>query len=431
MKCEKYLGKLDNLNEEFEEGLLLELHEKPPANLHGEIMRSLHRERKRVNFLNYRIYAPAVAAVLIFAVVINRPDILEKISFIKNAKITQEKTIANGETTDPRKNLKQDQTDKISGDKNNESGDTSLNQGPVADPTTVAANENTEKNSLDEPKSDLQGNKGNAAKDQEIDKNTITASNNGQAKTDASAGKGNIATEEKDNENGNFDFKELLGLIFYNEPDINYEIILNENKSTILNYITENHVEKFNAANTYRLSMEQFEGLDKLLSKYSIGMKAVKDAESATSRIIKIYLMNYSISVNTSAPEVVGFIEDQSKCIRLNNSTYKILADDMKELDKRLSAAGIKKELINESVDKYIVFKVSILNYEAAIDATQSALSDFIKNTGKCKPVGDNVYSMGRETLNEFKELLKSFGLELKVLNETNNNSVTVKIKNI
>lgn len=100
MKYEEYIKKLDNLDEEFEEGLLLGLHEKPPANLHGEIIKSINRERKKVNFFNYRIYAPVMAAILVVAVIINRPEILEKINFGKNARIAQEQNITAGKNVD-------------------------------------------------------------------------------------------------------------------------------------------------------------------------------------------------------------------------------------------------------------------------------------------------------------------------------------------
>lgn len=428
MKYEEYIKKLDSLNEEFEEGLLLELQEKPPTNLHGEIMKSVTKERKRVNFFNYRIYAPAVAAVLIFAVVINRPEILEKISFIKNARITQEQAILSKQNTNPKENSKEEQVDGITA--SNENANTEDNQEPkdnkadekVNDPKDAANNSTGKKDVAINAKDNTTIPNGNGTK-------TVDEGNSNEANT--ATDKDATDLEMNDNEDIKSIVSNLWGLAFFKEPEINYEIVLDDNKSAILNFITENYEEKLNTPNTYKLSLEQFENMDKLLNKYGISKKAINGVESSSNRIVKIYFVNYHITINNSAPDVVSFIEDQAKCVKMDDSTYKIATDDMNELDKILSSAGIKKNFISEVEGKYGIFKSFIINYEVNIDSSQNSAVSFIKNTDKCKPMGDNIYRMSRENFNEFKEILNNSNLEFKVLNETNNSSILIKVNNI
>lgn len=426
MKYEEYIKKLDNLNDEFEEGFLIELQEKPPTNLHGEIMRSVNKERKRVNFFNYRIYAPAVAAVLIFSIIINKPEILEKISFIKSAKLTHEQNVDIKESKDPKKAL-------ING---NTSSKLAIN-----DPTNIITQE-PKSTSGDNKKNSSDNNIAMQNKTAPDDKKDTTtqqkkttdpkvAAVDSPKEKDSPSNKDTNDVELDGKEGMEFNYSDLLGMAFYKEPEINYEIVLDENKTAVLNFITENYMGKLSASNTYKLSLDQFESLDKLLNKYNINKKTLNGTENNDNVVVKINLVNYRIVINKNAPEIIKYLEDQAKCIKISEATYKILAEDMKELDKMLSSAGIEKDFICETEGKYVFFKASIINYETRIDASLNSIASFIKNTDNCKPLSDNVYRMNRETFNKFKELLINSNIELKTINESNNQDILIKISNI
>lgn len=423
MKYEEYIKKLDNLNDEFEEGFLIELQEKPPTNLHGEIMKSVNKERKRVNFFNYRIYAPAVAAVLIFSIIINKPEILEKISFIKSAKLNSEQSVRTKETNDSKTTL-------ING---NSSGklainvpDNTINEEPKNNEKDNSSGKNIAKQNKTAP-----DDKTDTTPQQKKAPDTKVAAADNPKEKDAPSNKDNTDVEIGGKEGMDFNISNLWGMAFYKEPEINYEIVLDENKTTVLNFITENYMEKLSTSNTYKLSLEQFENLDKLLNKYNINKKTLNGTEINDNVVVKINLVNYRIVINKNAPEVIKFLEGQAKCIKIDEATYKILAEDINELDKMLSSAGIKKDFICEAEGKYVFFKASIINYETCIDASLNSIASFIKNTDNCKPLGDNVYRMNRETFNKFKELLINSNFELKAINETNNQDILIKINNI
>lgn len=428
MKYKEYIEKLDNLNDEIEEGLIFELQEKPPANLHGEIMKSINRERKRVNFFNYRIYAPAVAAVLIFTVVINRPEILEKINFIKNAKITQKQSIAKIENTDPKDNSKNASAEN-SGPVNNTN--TAIDNPKTQEVQGISPDNNTTSkgNNLNQQKNTAQNDQSKAPK-KDNNKDIKIATKDNIDKADTVPADDALAPEKNTNEGKQLNVSDYLGMLFFKEPEINYEIVLDTNKSAILNFITENNEEKLSTSNSYKLSLEQFDSLDKLLTKYGIHKKAINESE-ATSKIVKIYLVNYHIVVDNSMPDIVKFIDDQGKSIKIAEDSYKITNEDMNDFNKLLTSAGIKKEFVSEVEDKYTIVKTLIINYEVSFNASQTTVTNFLNDTGKCKPIMDNIYRMNRESFSKFKELLNNSNVEIKVLNETSNQDILIKVNNI
>lgn len=424
MKCKKYIEKLDNLDNEIEEGLLFELQEKPPANLHGEIMKSINKERKRINFFNYRIYAPAVAAVLIFAVVINRPEILEKINFIRNARFTQEQKMAKIESSGTKNKIKNEGTDTA----------TASNDANSAADKKISSNlpekgSNDTSNGASKPVQQ----KNNNQNTQNSNKDIKTASGNNIDKSDTSSAGDAVIPEKNTVEGKQLNISDYIGMLFFNEPKINYEIVLDNNKSVILNFITENNEQKLNTANTYKLSMEQFESLDKLLTKYNIHKKAVNESDESgtTSRIIRIYPVNYHIRIDSTAPDVLKFIDDQGKCVKVDEDSYKISTEDMKDFNSLLVSAGIKKELVCEPEDKYVIIKVLMVNYEVSLNSTDDSITGFLNDADKCKPVKDNIYRLNRDNFNKFKELLNNSKVEIKVINETNNQDIFIKVNNV
>jgi hypothetical protein len=431
VKYEEYIKKLDNLNEEFEEGLLLGLQEKPPTNLHGEIIKSINRERKKVNFFNYRIYAPAVAAILVFSVIINRPEILEKINFIKNAKITQEQNLTIANNADSGNNLKYNNIEKSVEPK---TADTAVNtpEKPGVDSTTPDNNikiVQPDINSAGQKDPELNVNGNNTAK-QSNDNNPKIAAQDTPTKAETPPVKGNTVTDKNDSEEKSLSIGNLLGMIFFKEPEINYEIVLDTNKSDVLNFITENHIQKLNTPNTYKLSLEQFDNLDKLLTQNNVRKYVVSEDDANTDKVVKIDLVNYHILIDDSEANIVKFIEDQEKCVRISDNTYKITTSNMNELNKLLSSSGIKKDSISEVEDDYVFIKALIINYEVSIDAGQTEVINFIKNTEKCKSIQDGIYKISKDNLSQFKELLANSMIEFKVLNETNNQEVYIKVNN-
>lgn len=430
MKYKEYIEKLDKLNDEIEEGLLFDLHEKPPANLHGEIMKSITRERKKVNFFNYRIYAPAVAAVLIFSVVINRPEILEKINFIKKYKFTQEQNLAYSDNTDT-KNSSKNRSILSSAALNeaNTAVDNSKTQGTNAVSPESSDSDNTEVNGAVQQNKSNQGEQNNSS-EQNISTDTKTASNTNTNKS-ATSSAGNAATaENNDSEENQFNISEYIGMAFFTEPKINYEIVLDTNKSAILNFITENNEQSLSTPNTYKLSPEQFETLDKLLSKYNVHKKTINESET-TSKVVKIYFVNYHLVVDNNAPEILKFIDDQGKCVKIDEDTYKISTEDFNKFNKLITSAGIEKELVSEVNVNYVIIKTLIVNYSVSIDANDSNILSFLNDTAKCKAVKNNIYKFSRENFSKFKELLGNSNAEIKVLNETSNQDILITVNNI
>lgn len=430
MKYKEYIEKLDKLNDEIEEGLLFDLHEKPPANLHGEIMKSITRERKKVNFFNYRIYAPAVAAVLIFSVVINRPEILEKINFIKKYKFTQEQNLAYSDNTDT-KNSSKNRSILSSAALNeaNTAVDNSKTQGTNAVSPESSDSDNAEVNGAVQQNKSNQGEQNNSS-EQNISTDTKTASNTNTNKS-ATSSAGNVATaENNDSEENQFNISEYIGMAFFTEPKINYEIVLDTNKSAILNFITENNEQSLSTPNTYKLSPEQFETLDKLLSKYNVHKKTINESET-TSKVVKIYFVNYHLVVDNNAPEILKFIDDQGKCVKIDEDTYKISTEDFNKFNKLITSAGIEKELVSEVNVNYVIIKTLIVNYSVSIDANDSNILSFLNDTAKCKAVKNNIYKFSRENFSKFKELLGNSNAEIKVLNETSNQDILITVNNI
>lgn len=432
MKYEDYIKKLDNLHEEFEEGLLWDLQEKPPTNLHGEIMKSINKGRKRVNFFNYRIYAPAVAAVLVFAVLINKPEILEKINFVKNSKITQKQNIELPENSDPKNNLEHNDGDNPV---TSESTDVAINTPNTQLPEGITTDYPTQSPTSDSKNTPQQKNV--AIKDNE---NIVVQpdANNGKTPSEDNI-KGTVnlpvkntqVAENNANEESQLSMKNIWGMLFFKEPETNYEIILDENRSEILNFITENNEEKLSGQNTYKLSLEQFDNLNKLLAKNNINKKLINESAENTSRVIKLDLVNYYIEINDSMPTIIKFIEDQDKCIKIDKNTYKMAKENMNELNKMLNSSGIKKELISESEDENVIVKTRILNYEIGINSGHTDIASFLKNTEKCKPVKENIYEMSRENFNKLKEILTNLEVDFKVLNETIDQDILIKVNNI
>jgi hypothetical protein len=422
VKYEEYIKKLDILNEEFEEGLLLELQEKPPTNLHGEIMKSISRERRKVNFLNYRIYAPAIAAVLVFAVVINRPEILEKLNFTKNVKITQQQNLLNNENTDPKNNINHNEVDNpVASNDTNAAINNPKPQGTEAS-TPSSNNSNYTTQQKDTKSNDKEDNN---------DNNTKIASEDNISKADTSPVEESTADSKNESEANQLNMANILGFLYFKEPDVNYEIVLDVNKSPILNFITENYEEKLSAPNTYKLSIEQFDSLDKLLINNNIGKKVINESAATTSKVVKINFVNYHITINDSKSDVVKFLEDQEKSVKIDDNTYKIALGNMSELDKIINSSGIKKEFISKADDEYIIFKTLIINYEITIDSSQTAAVGFLKDNEKCVPIKDSIYKLSRDSFNEFKELITDPSIGVKVLNETNNQDIIVKVNNI
>lgn len=430
MKYKEYIEKLDKLNDEIEEGLLFDLQEKPPANLHGEIMKSITKERKRVNFFNYRIYAPAVAAVLIFSVVINRPEILEKINFVKKYKVTQGQNLAYTDNISTKNSSKnEDANSSVALGEANTAVDNSKTQGTEAVSPETSVSDNPGANGSVQQNKSNQGEQNNSS-EQNISKDTKTASNTNTNKAAASS-TGNVsATENTDSEGNQLDISGYMGMVFFSEPKINYEIVLDNNKSAILNFITENNEQSLSASNTYKLSSKQFEGLDELLTKYNVHKKTINESDT-TSKVIKIYFVNYHLVVDNNAPEIQKFIDDQGKCVKIDENTYKITTEDFNDFNKLLASAGIKKEFVSETVGNYVIVKTLIVNYSVSIDSNDSNITGFLNDTAKCKAVKNNIYKFSRENFSKFKELLSSSNVEIKVLNETNNQDILIMINNI
>lgn len=70
MDYEKYLDKLMSDEKEIEKGLLFELEEKPPKELHSNMMKAIGVKSKKGLYKKYQRFISTAAAVLIFAVLL-------------------------------------------------------------------------------------------------------------------------------------------------------------------------------------------------------------------------------------------------------------------------------------------------------------------------------------------------------------------------
>lgn len=92
MSYEKYIDKLMSNENEIEEGLLFELEEKPPKELHSNMMKTIDIKSKKGIYKKYQRFISTVAAALIFAVLLRGFTILNP---PKNGKIATKESIEN------------------------------------------------------------------------------------------------------------------------------------------------------------------------------------------------------------------------------------------------------------------------------------------------------------------------------------------------
>lgn len=280
LKYEKYIDKLmSNDTEDLEEGLLFELEEKPPKELHRDIMKAIGNEKKKELFRSYKKYASAVAAVLIFAVLLRG---FNWINSTKYGKIATKESIDN----DGSKKIASIENNPV--DEMNISGIESIKE---INDTTISINNGKDASSNAEftTKIDNTNNKNNRGENTKKDASTRIASDEKKvvpevvvvpdAQTLTVAGK----SENDDNQQTKNESDEEVGFkimgfmsICPSPFEINYEIKVKEAEN-IINYVKENSSVLDENNDIYKMSKESFKGLQESFIEESIEITVLNE----------------------------------------------------------------------------------------------------------------------------------------------------------
>jgi hypothetical protein len=379
-------------------------------------MNSVSKGRKRPIFLNYKMYMPVVAAVLVFAVVVNKPEIIKKLGLVGNNRPAQEQTAIGNQTGEPQNN-------NISGEAGTASAETTgENSQKVAEGTStpmqtpnIAAN-NTEGNT----------NKAGAAKVQVPKKGSDTNNGTKVAEADKKGSDENITTASEGDEKP-IDIAGILGFVYLKDPEVNYEIVLTDKDSEIMNYINNGDNGKIVQDNIYKFSVDKFKPLDEMMAKSQIRKTTVNNIdESSKNVVLKVLFVNYEITISDNQPEVTQFISDNAKCKALGDNTYQLSTESFKNLDAMLANGKVDKKVINNINDESVIIKVLTVNYEIAVNSDQTEIVDFIKE--KCFNIQDNIYEITSEDYKTFEEILNNGAIERKLINEPQDSNIVVRI---
>jgi hypothetical protein len=418
MKYEEYIKKLDSLDEELEEGMLSDLQQKPPLNLHENIMNSISKERKRIPFLNYKMYMPVVAAVLVIAVVINKPEIIKKLGLLGNYRPVQKQTAVGSPNTESGNNAASGEAGTTGANVSaNNDGKNAVDTTPLVQNPTITAS--------DTPVA--KDNKPASAKDSEVKTDSTKNTNVSVAAADKKSSNENINTASE-GEDTPFDLAGILGFVFLKEPEVNYEIVLNNDDSDIVNYIKNSENGKIIDDSLYKFTVDKFKPLDEMLTKGQVRKTTVNNLDELSKEVVlRVLFVNYDITISDSQPDIMKFINDNTRCEVLGDNTYKISNSNFKELDTMLVKGNIEKKVLSDINGDFVVIKVLIVNYEITVDGNTEILN-FIKE--KCFNVQDNIYVIGRNDFKEFEGILQMEAIDKKIINESQDSSIVLRILN-
>lgn len=271
MKCKKYIESLSSMEDDFDEGLLSQLREEPPEELHGHIMKSIGREKRKRIFLNYRTYVPAIAAVFIFAIVLKGINGDYDInSFIKNKMAEKYGTtnLANvdkeGEKNDivNQDNLKKEAVDSSSTSKKANDGEN----------TPIAAS----------AQKDIQSKDGRASRSANKSENKNTASADTRGVTPHKVTLDEYASKKSGNKNTNTATGETStgneGINNGNVTSNPGPEILEKNKK-VLSWITEFNAVATEKNDTYRIAIYEYDRLQNKIMNEGIENSVLTELE--------------------------------------------------------------------------------------------------------------------------------------------------------
>lgn len=357
---------------------------------------------------------PFVAAVLVFAVVVNKPEIIKKLGLVGNNRPAQEQTAIGSQIAEP----KNDNTSEASGiEVADTSGDSSQkNTAGISTPTqtpSIASN-------------NAGSNKPASAKEQVSEKGSSKNNGTKVAAADKKGSSENITTANEDNEKP-IDIAGILGFVYLNKPEVNYEIVLTDKESEIMDYIKNSDNGKIVQDNIYKFSVDKFKPLDEMLSKDQIRKTTVNNLdESSKNVVLKVIFVNYGITISDNQPEVTQFINDNTKCKALGDNTYLLSTESFKTLDAMLINGKIEKKVLNDINDESVIIRVLTVNYEISVSNKQTEIVNFIKE--KCCNIQDNIYKITSDDFKTFEEILNNGAVDKKIINEPQNSNIVIRI---
>jgi hypothetical protein len=303
-------------DEDLELGLLSELKEEAPKELHERVMQRIREENKPAKYFEYRRYLPAVAAAAIF---------IAAIGFSKNL-INKDTNNSNSAQVENLPRIAQ-QTDNLP--KSSDKGDFTvkseiLNQGTSEEKSI----NNQGKTSSNLAQSKLQNNLNNLKENKKINKNQI--------------------------ENNKIQKK--------NNAVQNQHVALNDKKASIIQGAAKDSVEQ-PKDNTNKTTETQS---DALAIVPEAGFETLTEGQKLRERAIAKKFeygisINYEINLSIDQIDIIDFINARGSI--LNYTVYKLTKEDAAILDEMLSRANINKEpLGGDSDSDYVIIKLNIKN---------------------------------------------------------------------
>jgi hypothetical protein len=185
---------------------------------------------------------------------------------------------------------------------------------------------------------------------------------------------------------------------------------------------------KVGEAKYLKFTVDKFKPLDEMLTKGQVRKTTVNNLDELSKEVVlRVLFVNYDITISDSQPDIMKFINDNTRCEVLGDNTYKISNSNFKELDTMLVKGNIEKKVLSDINGDFVVIKVLIVNYEITVDGNTEILN-FIKE--KCFNVQDNIYVIGRNDFKEFEGILQMEAIDKKIINESQDSSIVLRILN-
>jgi hypothetical protein len=309
MDYKRYLESINNaddINDDFDLGLLSELEQEAPKELHENVMKLVRQESKQVKYFNYKRYMPVAAAAAIIVGVLsfanstikdnrishNLPNNTNKLSVEKNTETHEKIDNQNNEenakidvepNTESNKDKNQTVTDEKSVENNPKEyvavkDNSSKSQGKKADKSVKQNNKKELVAVNDTPKT-------NAAQQSEAQNNTVDTAaveinNDAESIKEEQGVKYGIAFDSQR--------QSLIAKSYTQDMTVNYEVELGIEQFDIIDFI--NSRGSILSYRIYRLSKEDASMLDALLSSQQVQKKVVSESLESDSVIVKLII---------------------------------------------------------------------------------------------------------------------------------------------
>lgn len=274
------------MEDDFDEGLLSQLREEPPEELHSHMMKSIGREKKKRIFLNYRTYVPAIAAVFIFAIVLKGANGNYDInSIVKNKMAEKYETtdlakLDNNNTSTSNNIINQEASKKEASDNTNNSETSKKATDGKNSIMTASTKKDTQpkdnKGSYSENRS---GKSSIAYKDSKTTSSDKVSIDSFTAKKAGESSNTNTESNESIAQSGGANNK------FISNPAPG---ILEQNKK-LLGWMTEFNAVATEKNNTYKIAIYEFEKLQKKIIEEGLENKVLteldRDGQCVTFRL--------------------------------------------------------------------------------------------------------------------------------------------------